>query len=417
MANKGTVIIGAGMCGGNAAVTLRERGYAERVVLIGDEVGVPFGRPPLSKTYLRGDPDLGDWIVKPSTWYEANNVERLRARVESIDTRAHEVVLEDSRERIAYDQVLIATGGRKRRLTVPGADLAGVLGLRTLADCNAIKRTARPGTNAVIVGMGFIGSEVAASLRQLGVNVTAVVSGAAPLIGVLGDVVGSTLASIHRENGVELVVDDRVVAFLGDGQVEQVLTNGGRHISCDFVVVGAGIEPAVEVASRSGIPIENGVLVDERCRAGGADVYAAGDVANHLHPVFGRLRVEHYNNAERQGRAAARSMLGDTEPYSDLHSFWSDQYEHGIEYVGYAPRWDGFVVRGSVEERRFIGFYLEGDKVLAVMGLNRGGDPELDEDGELFVAKALVRSRSAVTPSSLSDEHVDLAELATKTLR
>lgn len=415
MANKGTVIIGAGMCGGNAAVTLRERGYTERVVLIGDEVDVPFGRPPLSKTYLRGDRDLSEWIVKPSAWYDANNVERLSARVDSIDTQAHEVVLEDSRERIAYDRILIATGGRKRCLTVPGADLAGVLGLRTVADCDAIKRTATPGTRAAVVGMGFIGSEVAASLRQLGVKVTAVMSGAAPLIGVLGDVVGSTLASIHRENGVELVADDRVVAFLGDGRVEHVLTEVGRRIACDFVVVGAGIEPAVDVASKSGIAIENGVLVDERCRAGGADVYAAGDVANHLHPVFGRLRVEHYNNAERHGRAAARSMLGDIEPYADLHSFWSDQYEHAIEYVGHAPRWDAFIVRGSVEERRFLGFYLEGDKVLAVMGLNRGGDPELDEDGELFAAKALVRGRSAVTPSSLSDENVDLASLGTKT--
>ena len=340
-----------------------------------------------------------------------NNVERLQGRVELIDVQAREVQLEGTRTRIAFDRLLLATGGRNRRLSVPGATLPGVLELRTLADCDAIKEAAVPGRHAVVVGMGFIGSEVAASLRQLGVGVTAVLSGVGPLAGVLGDEVGSVMATIHREKGVELLLNDRVVAFTGDGHVEHVVTSRGATIPCDFAVTGIGIEPTLELARESGVHIDDGIIVDERCRTNVADVYAAGDVANHMHPIFGRLRVEHFNNAERQGRAAARSMLGSTASYDDLHSFWSDQYEHALEYVGHARHWDQFVVRGSLEQRRFIGFYLGEGRVLAVMGLNRGGDPELDEDGELFAAKGLVGKRLDVAPASLEDEKIDLRAL------
>src|ERR1700680_1290621 len=400
---SGIVIAGSGLCGGNAAATLRDEGYRERVVLIGDEPGAPVGRPPLSKTYLRGEEDLTGWMVRAPEWYEQNDVEHVYKRVESIDTEAHQVVLERSKDRISYDRLLIATGGRKRGLPVAGADLPGVLGLRTVADCDDIKRRAVAGSRAVVVGMGFIGSEVAASLRQLGVDVAAVVSGAGPLAQVLGDEVASVMAAIHREKGVELVANDSVVAFIGDGRLERVQTRSGRLLEVEFAVVGVGIDPADGVAHRSGIATDNGILVDERCRTSAADVYAAGDVANHLHPVFGRLRVEHYNNAERQGRAAARSMLGDATPYADLHSFWSDQYEHSVEYVGHARSWDQFVVRGSLEERRFLGFYLQRGFIATAMGLNRGGDPELDEEGELAAARELVRDRREVPPSVLAE--------------
>jgi 3-phenylpropionate/trans-cinnamate dioxygenase ferredoxin reductase subunit len=412
MAGGGIVIIGAGLCGGNAAATLREEGYQERVVLVGDEPTAPFGRPPLSKTYLRGEEDWTAWMVKSPDWFEQNKVERLHAHVESIDLPAREVVLDGSGERIAFDQLLMAPGGRNRRVSIPGATLPGVLGLRTVAECDSVKRLAVPGSHAVVVGMGFFGSEVAASLRQLGVSVTAVLGGVGPLAGVLGDQVGQVMAGIHREKGVELLLDDRVVAFTGDGRVEHVVTSRGATVPCDFAVTGTGIEPVVELAERSGIAVDNGILVDEQCRTNIAGVHAAGDVANHLHPIFGRLRVEHYNNAERQGRAAARAMLGSTEPYADLHSFWSDQYEHSLEYVGHASSWDAFVVRGSLEQRRFLGFYLEQGRVLAVMGLNRGGDPELDEGDELFAAKALVGKRLGVSVASLEDEKTDLNGLS-----
>ena len=409
--NRGIVIIGSGLCGGNAAVTLRQDGYREPVTLIGDEPGPPFGRPPLSKGYLRGEEDLTGWQVKPAEWYEANGVERLTARVAGLDVSAHEAVLEGG-ERISYDRLLVATGGDPRKLNLPGAELAGVFCLRTQADCDAIREAAQPGRRATVVGMGFIGAEVAASLRRMGVHVTGIASGTGPLASVLGDEVAAVLAAVHREKEVDLVIGDRAAGFIGDGHVAAVVTSKGARIACDFAVVGVGVEPAVALLSGSGVAVDNGVLVDAQCRTSVIDVYAAGDVANHLHPVFGRLRVEHYNNAERQGRAAARNMLGSNEPYADLHSFWSDQYENHIEYLGHAPHWDQFVVRGSIEDRAFLGFYLEGGEVKAVMGMNRGGDPEADEGGELDVAKALVRIKKRVDPAALADEKVDLRSLA-----
>lgn len=409
--SDGVVIVGAGLAGGNAAVTLREGGYRERILLVGDEPGIPFGRPPLSKTYLRGEESLADWYVKPAAWYAEHDIECLLGTVLAVDPSAREVRLAAA-EPLAFDQLLIATGGHNRHLPVPGADLAGVLSLRTVADCQAIQQAARPRQRAVVVGMGFIGSEVTASLRNLGVEVTAVCTGSGPLVSVLGAEVAEVMVGVHREHGVELIVDDRAEAFTGESRVQQVLTANGARLACDFAVVGAGILPAVDVLHGSGIAIDNGVIVDSRCRASSAGVFAAGDVANHEHPVFGRVRVEHYNNAERHGRAAARSMLGAGDAYDDIHTFWSDQYEHKIEYVGHARRWDRFVVRGSLEQRSFLGFYMEAGRIRAVLGFNRGGDPELDSDGELAAARRLVRDGARIDARVLEDESAPIAELA-----
>jgi 3-phenylpropionate/trans-cinnamate dioxygenase ferredoxin reductase component len=258
-------------------------------------------------------------------------------------------VLLDSGQELGYQKLLIATGGRPRRLRVPGADLAGVHYLRTVADCDAIKREARPGRRAVVVGMSFIGCEVAASLTQLGVQVTTVFPGKVPLERVLGGDVGAVIGAFHRANGVELLAGEQVAAFEGTGTVQTAVTASGRRIPCDFAVAGIGIDPLVPAMTGSPAAQDNGLLTDERCRTSAPDVYGAGDVANHLHPLFGRVRVEHYNNAEKNGRAAARSMLGSTDPYDYIYTFWSDQYDHNLEYAGYAATWDEFVVRGSLE--------------------------------------------------------------------
>ncbi len=280
------------------------------------------------------------------------------------------------------------------------------------ADCDAIKQEAVDGRRAVIVGMGFIGCEVAASLTQLGVRVTAVFPGAAPLARVLGVEVGEAIADIHRANGVELCAEDQIVAFEGSGRVQVAVTAAGKRIATDFAIAGIGIEPELPTFAGSPVTISNGVLVDELCQASAPDIYAAGDVANQLHPVFGRVRVEHYNNAEKQGRAAARSMLGSTTPYDYIHSFWSDQYEHTLEYVGHATTWDEFVVRGSLPERKLIGFYLQDGLVRAAVALDRGGDPELDLDSEMAACARLVAQRVRPAPGQLADEHVDLWSLA-----
>src|SRR5215472_7884823 len=362
------VIVGGGLAGGNAAAALREEGFPGPVVLISREPGVPFGRPPLSKTYLRSEEDLDGWYVRPADWYDDHDVDcRHGATVVAVDPAAHTVTL-DSGEELGYQKVLIATGGRNRRLRIPGADLPGIHYLRTLAECDAIKQEAVPGRRAVVVGSGFIGCEVAASLVQLGVRVTAAFPGRAPLDRVLGNQVAALIGAFHRANGVELLPGEQVTAFAGTERVEAVVTAAGHRIACDFAVAGVGItpdNPAIAVAQ------ENGILVDGLCRASAPDVYVAGDVANLLHPLFGRVRVEHYNNAEKQAAAAARSMLGSTAPYDYLYSFWSDQYEHKIEYVGHAVTWDEFVVRGSVAAGKLIGFYLVDGMVRAAVGFDR----------------------------------------------
>jgi 3-phenylpropionate/trans-cinnamate dioxygenase ferredoxin reductase subunit len=261
----------------------------------------------------------------------------------------------------------------------------------------------------VVVGLGFIGSEVTASLRTLGVEITSVDGQRWPMTRVLGEEVGEVLAAVHQEHGVTLLLQDSVAAFEGQGRVERVRTAGGHLIECDFAVVGMGIVPAVELLESAGAAVDNGVLVDELCRTSLPEVYAAGDLANHWHPVFGRLRVEHWNNGSNQGRAAALSMLDRGRPYDYIHSFWSDQYDQSLEYVGFARAWDRVVFRGSPESRRFLAFYLQDGVLQAVFGLNRGGDPEdPDQDGELKACVPLIRQRARIDPAVLADEDQDL---------
>ena len=405
------VIVGAGLAGGKAAVTLREEGYDGRLVLVGDEEGIPFGRPPLSKEYLRGEDALNGWLVQPEEWYAANRVERLHDHVSAVDSDVRRLTLEDSAP-IDYSQLLVASGGRNRAPKMPGADLVGVLQLRTVADCDAIRAAARPGAHALVVGMGFIGAEVTASLRSLGVEVTAVFDGSAPLERVLGAEVAAALAAMHREAGVRLLAGDRVFAFEGDGRLRRAVFDKGERIDCDFAVVAVGIQPNVEFLDGSGIETDNGILIDARCRASAQGIFAAGDVANHLHPLFGRVRVEHYNNAEKQGAHAARSMLGKAGDYDYLHTFWSDQYAEKLEYTGHALKWDELVIRGDLAGRRFLAFYLSGGRLRAAAGLNRGGDPELEGDSELAAAAKLIASGTEVSAAALADEGRDLRKLA-----
>lgn len=405
------VIVGAGLAGGNAAVALRQEGYKGELLLIGCEPGIPFGRPPLSKTYLRSEEELEGWYVRPGRWYDEQAVERVESTVTAIDAAAKVVSL-DSGQELDYRKLLISTGGRNRRLDVPGAHLSGIHYLRTIVECNSIKQEAAAKRSAVVVGMGFVGCELAASLTQLGVKVTAIFPQQAPLERVLGPSLGEAFAEIHRSKGVELRSENQIVRFEGTDRVEAAVTANGARITCDFVVVGIGIEPEMPPVRGQPVAWSNGVHVDECCRTSAPDIYAAGDVANQLHPLFGRVRVEHYNNGEKQGRAAARSMLGSTAAYDYIHSFWSDQYEHKLEYVGHASEWDQFVGRGRLEEQGLIGFYLRRGQVIAAAGLDRGGDPELDADSEMAAAARLIGERTRPAPDQLADERVDLWSLA-----
>ena len=412
MSRPRLVIVGASLAGATAAATLRDEGFDGEIHLIGAEGRLPYNRPPLSKGYLRGAERFEDQLVKPATYYAEQRIElRLGTRAAAIDARRKLVELEGG-ERVAYDGLLVTTGGRNRVLSVPGAELHGVFQLRTVDDCDRIRAATQRGRRAVVVGLGFIGSEVSASLRQLGLEVAAVEGSRVPLARVLGDEMGQVLAGIHREKGVELVLEDSVAAFEGSDRVERVRTRKGRVLECDMVVAGVGIVPNTELLAAAGAHVDNGVLVDARCRTSLPDVFAAGDVANHLHPIFGRLRVEHWNNAYQQGRAAARSLLDGAQPYDYIHSFWSDQYEHSIEYVGFAAAWDRVVFRGRPESRKFLGFYLKDGILRAAAGLDRGGDPEDPKaEGELKAAVSLIRNRVTVDPAKLIDENVDLRRL------
>jgi len=405
------VVVGGGKAGGTAVATLRDEGFAGPVTIISREPGIPFGRPPLSKTYLRSEEDLAGWYIRPAEWYGSHDVELRTDSVVSVDPMAHRLVL-DSGGQLEYDKVLFATGGRNRRLTIPGAELPGIYYLRTMAECDAIKGQAVTGRRAVVVGMGFIGCEVAASLTQLGLEVTAIFPGKNPLDRVLGEQIGTLISGIHRSKGVRLLAGAEVAAFEGSERLEGVVTAGGDRVACDFAIVGVGIEPDIPATSGSSIAQENGILVDELCRASTPDVYAAGDVANHVHPVLGRLRVEHYNSAEHHGAAAARSMLGSGTPFDYIHNFWSDQYEHLIQYVGHATSWDDFAIRGSLQEGKLIGFYLVGGTVRAAIGFDRGGDPEWEPDSEMAACARLVARRASPDRGVLADEHTDLGSLA-----
>ena len=413
MKRERIVIVGASLSGGTAAASLREGGFDGEIHLIGEEFHLPYNRPPLSKGYLRGEERFADQLVHPEGTYAERDITlRLGRRATGIDPQ-RKIVRLNGGEEIPYDRLLVTTGGRNRSHSAPGADLQGIFQLRTVEDCDRIRAAARPGSHALVIGLGFIGSEVTASLRQLGVEVVAVGDHPVPLARVLGKEVGAVLADIHREKGVELILEDSVAAFEGAGTVERVRTKKGRVLECGLVIAGIGIAPNSELLAAAGAAVDNGVLVDERCRTSLPDVYAAGDVANHLHPIFGRLRVEHWNNGQHQGRAAARSMLGVTEPYAYVHSFWSDQYEHVIEYVGFAADWDRLVFRGRPQGRKFLGFYMKNGIVRAAVGLNRGGDPEDPKpDGELRAAASLIRGRVPVDPVTLANEDMDLPRLS-----
>jgi 3-phenylpropionate/trans-cinnamate dioxygenase ferredoxin reductase subunit len=399
------VIVGASLTGGTAAVTLRDKGFDGEIILIGAEKHLPYERPPLSKDYMRGEQPFEKSLVKPADHWTENKIQlRLGERVEGVDTASREVVLAGG-ERIGYDKVLIATGVRNRKLNAPGVELPGVHSLRTLEESDAIRADAANATRAVVVGMGFIGAEVAASLRTLGLDVTAVEPTPTPLHRVLGSEVGGAIGALHADHGVHMRFEDVVESFEGSSRVETVVTKSGQRLPADIVVVGVGVEPVTDPVAGTDIEIDNGILVDERCRTNVEGVYAAGDIANHQHPLYGRrMRVEHWQNAMRHGAHAAKSMLGSDEPYAEVHWFWSDQYEANIQYAGHHREWDSLVIRGSIPERSFVAFYIKDGLVDGIAALDRGK--------ELRRAMGIIKARRPVEEKALRDEGVDLKSIA-----
>ena len=397
-------IVGASLAGGTAAATLRAQGFDGEIVLIGEEPQPPYERPPLSKEYLRGEEPFEKALVRPDGfWAEAGITLRTGERAEALDLDGRTVRLAGG-DGIPFDRLLLTTGGVNRRLPVPGGDLGNVLDLRTVADADRIRAAMPEARSVVVVGMGFIGAEVAASLRQSGLDVTVIEVFSTALVRALGEEVGRAVEAFHRDEGVVMRFDDGVEAFEGDGRVERVRTKAGDAVECDLALVGVGIRPATELAEAAGLKVDDGIVVDERCRTSAEGVYAAGDVARHDHPVAGGpIRVEHWNNAIKQGEAAARSMLGVGEPYAEVHWFWSDQFDHNLQYAGFHGDHAELVVRGSLEERRFAAFYLDDGKLTGVASL--------DWPRDVRRAQRLIAAGVSPDPAALRDPEVDLRTL------
>jgi 3-phenylpropionate/trans-cinnamate dioxygenase ferredoxin reductase subunit len=398
------LIVGASLTGAKAAETLRAEGFEGRLVLIGAESERPYERPPLSKDYLRGEADREKVYVHDAGFYAEQDIEvRLGCVVVSLDPHERQVALDDG-ERLRYERLLLATGAEPRRLAIPGGDLPGVMYLRSLEESDALRERLDRGGSVVVIGAGWIGAEVAASARQRGLEVTVVEPAAVPLERVLGQEVGAVYRDVHADHGVEMMLGTGVEAFEGAGAVERVRTSDGRELECDFVVVGIGVTPRADLAAQAGLAVDDGVLVDERLESSAPGVYAAGDVANAHHPFYGeRIRVEHWANALNQGPAAARSMLGATEAYDRLPYFFSDQYDVGMEYSGFAREWDRVLFRGDPAGLEFIAFWLAGDRVVAGMNVNVWdvADP----------IRRLIESRQPVDDARLADTDIPLEKL------
>ncbi len=410
MSKRTFVIVGASLAGAKAAEELRNQDFEGRIVLIGDETELPYERPPLTKDYLRGESPRNQTRVHEAGFYEQHDIEVVTGvRVTAIEPGERRVHV-DGRVGFVYDRLLIATGAEPRKINVPGADLDGVHHLRTLADCDALRARLDVGGKVVVVGAGWIGAEFAASARLRGLEVTVIASDPVPLMRVLGTELGGFYRDLHRGHGVDLRTEIGVEAFEGQGSVTGVRTSDGRSIPCDFVVVGVGVVPRSGLAEAAGAKIENGIIVNQQLRTTIPDVFAAGDVANAWHPFFERqLRVEHWSNALNHGPAAGQAMLDQDVAYDRLPYFFSDQYDIGMEYTGYATEWDEIVYRGAVADGKFIAFWLKDQCVIAGMNINVW---DVNED-----LQALVRSRQEVDPAALCDRDTPLSELANKQLQ
>ena len=369
------VIVGASLGGASAAVGLRERGFEGEVLLIGAEEHLPYERPPLSKALMLGERDEPDW-VQDADYYAAHDIGLLTGTVATAIDRQRGVVMAGGDEH-PYDRLLLATGSSPRRLRTPGADLDGVVTLRTWDDALALRKRLVESPHIVIVGAGWIGCEVAAAARHHGASVTVVEPLSQPLVRVVGEQVGAAFADLHRDHGVDLRLGAEVAGISGGGRVESVKLNGGSSLPAETVVVGVGVKPNVELAEAAGLDLaDSGIAVNAALQSSDPDIYAVGDIAAHDHPHYeGRVRVEHWAAAKDQGVHVAGNLLGADDPYELRPFFFSDQYDLGCEYRGLAdPARDKLVVRGDLSSREFTAFWLRDGGVVAAMNVNQWDD-------------------------------------------
>ena len=405
MTEQHFVIVGAGLAGAKTAEHLRSAGFDGRLTLIGDEPARPYERPPLSKGLLQGTATAEDTFVHPQQWYSDSGVD-LRLDVAAVDLADHVVTLSDGTQ-LHFDKLAITTGASPRRLDITGSDLGGIHYLRRLEDAELILEAFQQGGRVVIVGAGWIGLEAAAAARAQGLEVTVLEAADLPLLGALGPEMATVFADLHRANGVDLRVDTRVDGFTGDsGRVNGVRLSDGEVVPADTVIVGVGVVPNTALAEAGNLDLDNGIVTDEHLRSSHPDVFAAGDVANAFHPALGRhIRVEHWANALNQPSVMAANMLGEAASYTRLPYFYTDQYDLGMEFVGYLDPATPteVVVRGDVEGREFLAFWLAAGRVVAGMNVNIWDvvDP----------IRELITSGRQLDPARLADPGVPLDQV------
>ena len=401
------VIVGAGLAGAKSAEALREQGFPGRIVLIGTEAHRPYERPPLSKGYLSGSSERDSVFVHPAEWYDEHAVElRLDTTVTSLDRLQHQVILDDGM-RVGYDKLLLATGASPRRLPLAGADAGGVLELRDLDDSDRLRAVLSEAGSLVVIGAGWIGLEVAAAARAAGVAVTVVEAADLPLLRVLGPEVAQVFADLHRSHGVDFRFGATLTTIRTEAnRVRAVELADGTVLDAHAMLVAVGVAPNTALAEAAGLAVDNGLLVDAGLRTSDPDIFAVGDVANAAHPFYGTaIRVEHWANALNQPAIAAATMLGRDASYEAIPYFYTDQFDLGMEYVGYvgADGYDDVVFRGDVAKREFIAFWLRDRRVLAGMNVNVW---DVTDD-----VKQLIRSRAPIDPSRLADPEIPLGVL------
>lgn len=400
------VIVGAGHAGGSAAAYLRQYGHTGPIVMIGDEPHVPYQRPPLSKAWLKGEADADSLSLKPAEWYEENDCRLiLGASAVSLNRGAREVTLNNGAV-LPYDALVLATGARARTLPIRGADLRGVMALRTAADAEALKAALGPGKRLAVVGGGYVGLEVAASARALGAEAVILEREPRVLARVACEALSDFFTRYHTEHGVVFELSAGVEAFEGaNGQVTGVALSDGRVLPCDAVIVGVGAIPNDEIAREAGLECVNGVVVDLEARTADPAIFAIGDVTHRPLPLYDRMfRLESVPNALEQAKQVASALCGRPGPAPEVPWFWSDQYDLKLQIAGLPFDADRVLLRGDTAAAKFAVFHLKGDVIQAVEAVNA--------PPEFMMGRKLIEGRTRVNVDKLADSTISMKEVA-----
>ncbi len=390
------VIAGAGHAAGQVVATLKQKKFSGKIILIGDEPYLPYQRPPLSKKFLAGELDAERLHFKPSTFYDDANIDVvLNTRVTSINPTEQSLTTNDD-ETIAYSKLVLALGSRARKVPVAGEELPGVFYLRSIDDVNRIRGNIAVDKKVVIVGAGYIGLEVAAVCRQLGLQVTVVEMADRVMSRVVSPQVSTFFQQQHESHGVEFILSTGLKAIRGGDHLTAVEVGNGDLVEADFVIIGAGILPNCELAEAAGLKVDNGIAVDDRCQSSDPNIYAVGDCSSHPSDIYGRrIRLESVHNALEQAKTAANNICGIEEHYSQVPWFWSDQYDLKLQIAGLSAGYDQVVIRGEQNDKKFSCFYLREGVLLAVDAIN--------SPREFMQSKSLIAERAVIDPAKLAD--------------